>query len=362
MKVILVNATSLVSGGALSILNQFISHVNDDFYHIFISDEVDINQGFIVGSNIKLWRVKPQSSVARVIWDFFGIKKFARKNNLNYDLVISLQNTTVRTGGKPQIVYLHQGIPLHPKKWSFLISSERKYAFYKYIYPFFIFINKDKDTKFIVQTEWMKKALIKKFKISEKNVYNIKPDFIRWNLGDYKMDKSSDKVFNIFYPATGEIFKNHELILSALKCLYESKFDMKSIKVNFTFNDGEYSHISDFLLKNPEIKNSINFIGTLSYVNVLMYYENSDLILFPSQIESFGLPLLEGAYAGRKIISLPTDFAKEVLFDYEGIEFVKENPNDWALAIKRSIEDYDIQYPSFKPSFHNSWNTFFQLF
>ncbi|MGR3268965.1 glycosyltransferase [Vibrio vulnificus] len=361
MKVILVNATSLTSGGALSILNQFILHSDDKFYHMLISSDAKINESTINHSKMKIWRVNPQSSISRVFWDFYGLRCFAIKNSINYDTVVSLQNTTVRVGNKQQVVYLHQGIPLHSKKWSFFKSSERKYAFYKYIYPIFIFMNRDENTKFVVQTEWMKKSLIEKFNIPKSNVYNIKPDFIRWELGKYKVDRPKNDYFYLFYPATGELFKNHSLILCALRCLYEMGHEIKNIRVIFTFNEGEYEHIDGFLLKNPEIRECVIFSGKLSYDEVLFYYENSDLILFPSEIESFGLPLLEAAYSGRKIISLPTEFSKEIICNYDGVEFVDGEPKIWATKIRDCIRNSDTQYASYAPLFNNNWNTFFQL-
>lgn len=361
MQTVLVNATALVSGGALSILKQFLCNIDNNSYHVFVSEGVELDCLNQNNPNKKIWYIPRQSALVRIYWDFYGLKKFANQHDLKYQVLISLQNTSVASEAEKQIVYIHQGIPFHERSWSFFKKNERRYAFYKYIYPWFIFANKSKDTEFVVQTEWMQESLIKKFRIPKEKVHNIKPSFIKWDLTSASDKISTAPLFNIFYPATGEIFKNHRLIFLALNYIYEKGVPIDFVRVHFTFNQSQYSHIVSLLDEYPHLKKCIVFTGKLTYRQVIELYELSDLILFPSQIESFGLPLIESAYAGRKIIALSTPFAYELLSDYEGCGFVKDNVEEWGQALADAISNPRQNFHSFNPIFKNGWAEFFQL-
>ncbi|MNV20195.1 Glycosyltransferase Gtf1 [compost metagenome] len=361
MQTIIVNATALVSGGALSILRQFIENTDNNIYHIFVSKAVDLDCAILSSSNVNFWFIPPHNALMRIYWDFWGIKNFAEQHGIKYKTIVSLQNTTIASAATKQIVYIHQGIPFHERKWSFFKKNERRYAFYKYIYPWFIFANADENTEFVVQTEWMKTALINKFHVRKEKVHNIKPDFIKWKLNClYKKDNMSSS-FDIFYPATGEIFKNHKIIFYALNYLYENEISINNVKVYLTFDESQYPHIIDLFEKYPHLKENIIFTGKLAYQKVTELYERADLIIFPSQIESFGLPLLEAAYAGRKIIALSTPFAHEILKDYQGCCYIPDDGDEWGRALADAIIKPRQTYPSFNPNFSNGWEDFFKL-
>lgn len=69
-----------------------------------------------------------------------GLKQWLRKQGVEAKSIVSLQNTSLAYQKDiPKIIYLHQGLPLHAQKWSFLKRRERRLALYKYIYPLFIF-------------------------------------------------------------------------------------------------------------------------------------------------------------------------------------------------------------------------------
>ena len=99
------------------------------------------------------------------------LKLWSKKNNIYADLVISLQNTSIKYyQGVPQIILLQQSIPLSDIKWNILKKAHLRMWFYKNIYPFFIRRYINNQTIIVVPTKWMRNTLIKKWNFRDDQV------------------------------------------------------------------------------------------------------------------------------------------------------------------------------------------------
>ena len=75
--------------------------------------------------------------------------------------------------------------------------------------------------------------------------------------------------------------------------------------------------------------------GVIPFEYVCAMYRQCDALVFPSYIETFGLPLLEAALVGMPIIAADLPYAHEVLDGYEGVKFVPyDQPQMWKDAIQ----------------------------
>lgn len=356
-KIIIVNATAITAGGALSILQQFLTHINDNhIYYIFINPSLNL---VVQKNNIHFIKKNVNTNLKRIFWDSWGLKRWLKKRGIVANILLSLQNTSIfydRTTTK--IIYLHQSLPFHFKSWSFFKRQERKFAFYKYIYPFFIFMHVDKKTKFIVQTQWIKTALCMHFKQNEENVYVIKPDIIRKDIGNVTI-KELPYQYTLFYPATSALFKNHKEILYALNEVKKERFDLTTIGLYLTIKEDENKELTD-LINALDLKKNVHFLGPISYDEVVSYYKSCSSVVFPSYIESFGLPLLEAALFGKPLVVIDENYAKEVIGDYPGAFFVPQNsPEKWMKAILQSFS-YESFTP-YLPCYNKDWKDFFKL-
>lgn len=312
-KYIIVNATALDKSGALSILKQFIGNIpeNDYKWLIFIPELIPIS---VSNHNVRLENisgVKPMYK--RLWWDAFGVEKWLKKNNINPIASISLQNTGFRVGKKvPSFIYYHQPIPFYHYSWNPFHSTERLLWFYKYIYPFFVKLYLSEDTNVFVQLDFIKKGFTKKFNFPKNKVKVFSPSVNKPQNG--KVNLTTDKL-NLFYPATGFFYKNHRVLQEAIKVT------QKSLRLYLT-------------LPKSESMDKIECLGTIPYEEVCRMYNSCDALLFPSYIETFGLPLIEAAMTGMPIVAADLPYSREVLSGYEGAVFVKhDNPKEWANAI-----------------------------
>ncbi|MGC8816192.1 MAG: glycosyltransferase, partial [bacterium] len=95
-KIIFVNDPAATSGGALTILRQFLDGINKYsdktfVYYVFCS-LAELKE--YENENIKIINdVKAKKWFERIKWDLYGLKKWSKKHNIKADLIISLQNT-----------------------------------------------------------------------------------------------------------------------------------------------------------------------------------------------------------------------------------------------------------------------------
>ena len=138
---IFVNATALTSGGGLVTLRQFLDNIqpkDDCFYYVFCS--VNYLPSMYKKDNVKFIFPKYRKGVARLYWDYIGLKRWSVSNYTVPDLVISLQNTTIFFDKHtPQISYIMQSIPFVDKQWNVFNKRERILWFYQNIYPFLLY-------------------------------------------------------------------------------------------------------------------------------------------------------------------------------------------------------------------------------
>lgn len=362
---IIVNATAARSSGALTILKQFINNIppnlSSDYYYIFI-DSLSLFKGEVFPNNILLIEKQTRSWSSRILWDAFGLRRWIQNSKLDISLCISLQNTGSRISNNiQQIVYYHQLLPIFNKRWNFFKKKERLFFFYKYFYSFFVKIYDRHDTNIVVQVPFIKDLYINKFNINPDRVNVIKPSIkdIEWE-SIPKIPLTKD-IIHFIYPATSLVYKNHILLVKTVKHLRDKYlFNLDKICVHFTFNAIECQDISNFIEKNKLEKNFI-FHDTMQFDVLLSYYKTTHCLLFPSYIETLGLPLLEAASIGMPILVNDLPYSRDVVGDYKGCKFLEFNNIDaWAKAFIE-IVDSPARFEPYIPKERDGWNSFFNL-
>lgn len=354
-KTIVVNNPAAKNGGVLTILKQFLDNIykndTENFYYVITSVPELLKYKT---NNIKIEVISRQSFRQRIFWDNLGLKKFLKKKKINPDLFISFQNTGVNLPNKiPQIIYYQQPLSLSKENWSFFQKDERLFWLYKNIYPFFIKQYLNRVKKVVVQTEWVKEEFCKCFGYPKSDIELIKPEI---NLPNVKEIISEPKEkFRIFYPAATYKYKNHFLLIKSLAEL--KKLDLECV---FTFAKEDNPNLFD-LIKKYDLEEKIKLVGKIEYEKVLKYYKSADLIVFPSTIETFGLPLIEAASFGKKILVIDKPYSREVIGNYQGAKFISNDDlKTWSEEIRLSFK-FKKTFECFKSSYESSWDEFFRL-
>jgi glycosyltransferase involved in cell wall biosynthesis len=320
IKILLVFDVPAESGGALSILKEHYNEAAQDKNKkwVFIISLPE----FMETDNVKILRFPwvKKSWIHRLYFDNFVAPKLVKKYKA--DEILSLQNVIVPRIKVPQTVYVHQSLPFIDKR--FKIRENLLFWVYQNIIGKKIFKSMQKANKVIVQTNWMKNACIEKANIKPEKIVVISPK-INTEIKRY-FEPTYENLHTFFYPAGGLVYKNHKVIVNAVLLLKER--GVKDYKVIFTLKENENEHIMELYKQIKENNLPIEFIGALTSQQVYEYYSKSVLI-FPSYIETFGLPMLEAKMHGTPILASNCPFSHEILDEYKKAQFFE--PEDYKI-------------------------------
>ncbi|WP_220766158.1 glycosyltransferase, partial [Shewanella sp. MBTL60-112-B2] len=353
---------ALGKSGALTILKQFIKHASlDHRYHYFCFIPKGLN--LQKSNNVSFVEVSKLGWFKRILWDSYFFEKQLKTHGVNPVKIISLQNTSINSD-KEQIIYLHQPLPFSSVRWSFLKKEQFKLFLYKHFYKFFILLYVRNNTVFVVQTNWMKSALCSTSNINENRVHVIKPDIELPNVvPDDNPKKTASIHHTLLYPATPLFYKNHQIILDSLKII-KARNEISNIKFQVTFKPEEYKSFSESV-NQYGLNDNVDYLGTIPYGELIQKYQSASMVLFPSYVETFGLPLAEGATLRKPVLCSDFPFSRDVLNGYPGATYLDyKDPLAWADAITNTLNKIKCDSLhngdfTFKPS--SSWKDFFKL-
>jgi glycosyltransferase involved in cell wall biosynthesis len=362
---VIINATAIKTSGALTILKdcmdylESLSQISIE-YHLFT-----VVNDFATSKRIRVHKIVYQNWLARIMWDNGGLQEWCVLHDLQPDLIVSLQNTSTKyitnTGELiSQLVYYHQPLPLISYKWNVFNTQELILFLYAHFYSFFVTRN-NKSSYYVVQLPYIRELFLNKFKkIDRDKVFVIRPNDTITDIDGISRISLSQELFYFFYPATALKYKNHKIIVQALALLRKVfSPELNNIRVIFTVDKLE-PKLMNLIMKNDLLK-IIQFIGQKSYNEVLSYYKSVDALLFPSQIETFGLPLTEASCFGLPVIVADLPYAEEVLARYDNKILIDPDSIDlWASAI-RNYWLYKKVSPLPCAKHRNSWSVFFEL-
>lgn len=142
--------------------------------------------------------------------------------------------------------------------------------------------------------------------------------------------KSSNVDF--VYVSEGHKHKNHSTLLDAWVILAN-----QGIFPNLTLTlSSDYKDIIIQIDKLTEkYKINVNNLGYIDAITVIELYSNAKALIFPSLIESYGLPLIEAKLTGLPIIASELDFVRDVCIPDE--TFDPQSDISIARAVKRFL-------------------------
>ena len=326
------------SGGALTILTDFYNAVRNH-------PNRSINWHFIISTptlhpttNIHIHRFPKikNSWNERLYFDYISAPNLTKKYQIQK--ILSLQNIPVPFQTIPQAVYLHQSLPFYEGKISIFDKWQRIYWIYKNIIGKKITSSLKKSDMVIVQSDWMREKCISENLISPDKIKVIRPTIQIDSCTRFDSESSSFRTF--FYPASGAFYKNHKVILEASRLLIQR--GIKNFRIIFTLSKDNHESLPIYDLT-KKYGLPVSFIGQVDREYVMSTYSRSVLI-FPSLLETFGLPLAEAAGVGSPIIASDRVFCREVLDSYNNITFFDpHNPSELADIMLRTIKQ-EIEY------------------
>lgn len=328
---ILVYDIAAEDGGGLLVLKEFYRDVvrcaPQDIEWVFMTSVVELPETPHV--RVLRYPQTKRSWLHRLTFEYGTLPGLIRK--IAPDLVISLQNMPVRRCGVRQFVYLHQSLQFCPKRFSYFKREEQAMAVRQRIIGWFIKNAMPKAERIFVQTQWIREATQNWLGRSGTDI-TVVPVTIRRDVSVQKYRGQDAAVF--FYPARAEMYKNHEVILEACRRLVRQ--GITDFEVIFTMKPGD-SAMAARIFENAEGL-PVSFIGTVPYEKIWDYYSTT-VLLFPSYLETCGLPLLEARMTGARILASDLPFAHEGLDGYPNVRYFRhDDPAQLADSMKAVLQ------------------------
>ena len=134
----------------------------------------------------------------------------------------------------------------------------------------------------------------------------------------------------LYYPAVTHPHKNHELLLYTIAGLRaQARFPYRMV---FTgARSKQWKHLEQ-LIEKLSLGDVVQHLGYVAYGAVLELIRGAKALVFPSQCEGFGIPVIEAAMLGCKMITSRLDVFSEIgVPDRYRIDFADLNAFDRAL-------------------------------
>jgi glycosyltransferase involved in cell wall biosynthesis len=365
-KNIVISSINFFEGGPLSVLKDCLTFLNESDYlnqYQFIAlvhkKELFSQEGY---NNIKFVEF-PKSRTSyfyRLYYEYVYFKKFAKQHSISFWL--SLHDITPNIGKVPQAVYCHNPSPFNAVNISdFRIQPTQFFfsLFYKYLYK----INIKRNKYVIVQQLWIKEKFHEFFGIQEDKIIISIPQLAAIPTPFMNAVQPMKKK-QFFFPTFPRPFKNIEVIAEAVKILNVETTE--GFEVLITIDGSENKYAQSMLDKYKQVFN-IKFIGLVTRNQVYQLYDEVDFLIFPSKLETWGLPISEFKRFNKPMLVSNLPYAKETVGEYKKVIFFEANSAaDLAKGMKKLINGENsaysitasIVYP--KP-FAKSWAELFDI-
>jgi glycosyltransferase involved in cell wall biosynthesis len=142
---------------------------------------------------------------------------------------------------------------------------------------------------------------------------------------------TSVQKFDFVYVASGEVHKNHGNLLEAWRLLADAGLKPS---LALTVNTEAFPALARKIAKyEHDYGLDIENLGQVQSMDIPALYQFSSALIFPSQVESFGLPLIEATQLGLPVLASELDFVRDVIQPVE--TFDPKSPVSIARSVRR---------------------------
>lgn len=185
---------------------------------------------------------------------------------------------------------------------------------------------------------FLKASLNKATQFPEVSFFHLGSNF---RIRNFQVDDVDVGIKNIFRKnipiylivSTLEPRKNHKYLLKVFDSLWASK---KEVGLCIVGRIGwKVDDLMNVLLRHPQLGKKLFLFNDASDADVSYCYQHAKGLLFPSIVEGFGLPIIEGLQRGLPVFASGTNIHKEV-----GKEMVNYFNNDDPKTLENLILDH----------------------
>jgi len=358
---IVISAVNLTEMGTLTILRDCLTYAARELaakYEIIAL----VNSKCLVDlPNIRYYEFPniKRSWLKRVYYEYFGFKKLSKE--LNAFLWFSLHDMSANVVAERRAVYFQNPSPFYSLKLT-EFHIEPKFTLFNLFYLYLYRVNIRSNNFVVVQQDWLRRELKRHF--GTLNVVVANPALIPSEKRcSGRGPNSPNPTTTFLFPAYPRIHKNVEVIGRAVEVLLRR--GVANFIVYLTLDGSENRYAKRIVARFAHL-NQIKFLGLLRREQVFEHYEKTDCLIFPSKLETWGLPITEFKQFGKPMIVASSQYTPETVGDYgRAVFFDPDDAEQLANQMQRAIENR-LEFPkrpplAIDPPFARGWDGLFSI-
>lgn len=339
MKTIVVSAVNLVVGGTLTILRDCLSYLSTLDKNEFRVIALVNNKALVGVEGVEYIELAwPKRNWINRLWcEYVYMYRLSRKLAPVY-LWLSLHDTTPNVKADRRAVYCHNPFPFYDWKVKELYMCPKIVLFS--LFSYYIYrVNIYKNDWVIMQQKWIKDAFARMYKLDDRKMLVALPIKKDCHVDHVPFVKSA---YTFLYASSANSHKNFETLCEAARLL-ESEVGSDKFKVILTISGKENKYANWLSKKWGEVE-SIEFADFMSRERLYGYYNEVDCFIFPSKVETWGLPISEFGVTGKPMLLADRPYAHETAANTMFTSFF--NPDD-PQELKRQMKSLLLGDTSF---------------
>ncbi len=163
------------------------------------------------------------------------------------------------------------------------------------------------------------------------------------------IDTTVFKPKDSFYISEGKLLfvgrisrlKQIEIAIEALYYLKKTTFENPKLTVVGPISDLDYFTELKTLISKLNIVNNVEFIGSVPHEQLISFYQNCDVLLLPSQHESFGMVMTEAMSCGVPVVALKGAGGPDEIITSQ-VDGLLTSPENYAEAVHNLVSDAEM--------------------
>jgi glycosyltransferase involved in cell wall biosynthesis len=358
---IVLSGVNFVEGGPLSVFKDALQELADHYASRYEIVALVHRQGlFDIDSvtYIEFPHVK-SSWLRRLHFEYWSLRALSRR--LRPFLWLSMHDMTPNVTAEVRAVYCHNPSPFYQlgarealTDWKFSLFT----FFYRYLYA----INLRRNDLVIVQQEWLRDEFRRRYQVPNIVVAHPRiPSLVIPAL--HEEQQPEGQAVRFFYPTYPRSFKNVELLLQAARILEQAGVDGFTVWLTI---DGTENRYAAKLRSQYGALRSVSWLGIMPRDRILLLYAKADCLLFPSKLETWGMPISEFQQTGKPMLVIDLPYAHETVGTYNAVKFFPPGtPRVLADAMESFVQGRlafsQTSAPSIPAPFAADWTELFHI-
>lgn len=317
-KTIVISAVNLVNGGTFTILKECLQQISASKYFNDYKIIALVHSKLILKKYENIEYIEYPMAKKNYMFRLFYEYIYFYILSLKYrpEIWFSLHDITPNVKAKCRYVYMHNPSPFYKHFKDENLSL--KFNLFTHLYKFLYKINAKKNTAVIVQQQWIRTEIAKLCHVPLAKIIVAYPEIKE------RYVSSNYEKHLFFFPSFPREFKNFEIICEAVSLLELELLQNIPWLVILTIDGSENAYSKRIVDMFGKLQH-IQFAGILNTESMYEIYNRTECLIFPSKLETWGLPISEFKVSYKKMILADLPYAHETAHNAKQVVFFNVN-------------------------------------